>query len=257
MLFRSLIGYRKGITENISKLFPHLIKFFEKYEQVFGSSLQAFNAYIYYGQPIFAADKNCIEYVINIGTMSMFSTKEIMTINNFEGALLMQMLLQSIGDGLLNSYIPIIIEKTIQRLNMEPITDYLVRELYNVILCCICNNPQITLEKIELLGITEKLFTALFTTAPNYKNSYDIKVLVIGLSHILIQSAIPPFLTKSLATVIQVIIVILESQMNQNIDEIPLNSKRKLELEEENNDDSFSRSDENDESSFVYNHTEN
>eukprot|EP01022_Parablepharisma_sp_SALTPOND_P006054 TRINITY_DN1245_c0_g1_i1.p1 TRINITY_DN1245_c0_g1~~TRINITY_DN1245_c0_g1_i1.p1 ORF type:complete len:948 (+),score=72.74 TRINITY_DN1245_c0_g1_i1:10012-12855(+) len=240
----ALITRRGGISDNMAKIFPYLPNFFEKYGQTFGSLFQTLNAYIFYGKDVFAANKAWIELIIKLSVSSLFTTKETVTLNNTEGAILAQVLLQSIGNGVLDLYIPIILEQVVKRLNMPPSADYLSRELYNAILCSVCNNAQVTLGKLEALGSTETVFSGLFENAGKYQATYDVKVLVIGLSNLLIQSSLPPYLTSAQPKILDAIVSTLQRQAAKDAKTLLKADKKALALDQEDESENSSSEDE-------------
>ncbi len=244
----SLITKRGSVSPNMAKIFPFLPNFFEKYSRSFGSLLQTINCYIYYGKELFAANKEWIELVIKLFAASIYSTREVAELNNTEGAILAQMLLQSVGGGILDPYIPVIIEQTLKRLETAPMADYLARELYNVILCAICNNAQLTLNSLETQRKTETVFGGIFTGSDKYQNTYDIKVLAIGLANVMIQPAMPAAISKSLAKVLELIVTILQRQAAKDTKTLLKADKKSLALEGSDSDsDSGEEEDDKDE----------
>ena len=99
-----------------------------------------------------------VETIIKIATNSMFTNKNDVECNNAKRAILFQMLLQCLGNGILDPYIPYIIEAVIKRSYEITINNYAKQQLYNVILCCLANNAQLTLEHMNSLGIIESVF---------------------------------------------------------------------------------------------------
>jgi len=232
-ILESIIKHRKDISEDMFKALPYLINPFNKYEGTLSTLLPLLNLYIHYGKKLIAFDSKIIFFITEMINKSLFSEKEIIPVNNTEGALLAQILLQSIEGKALEPYIPIIIESTINRLQKQPLTNYLVNELYNTILCAVSNNPQATLQKIEAVGLTEKLFSYLFEISKDYKNTYDIKVLVIGLSSLLVQAVLPVYLANSQLRMMQIVISALESQLKKNYKPIEGIKKRAHNEDEE------------------------
>ncbi len=240
----ALITRRGGISENMAKIFPVLPNFFEKYGQTFGSLLQTLNTYIFYGKEMFIANKAWIEIVLKMSVASLFTTKETVTVNNTEGAILAQILLQSIGGGALDTYIPFVVEQIVKRLNTPPSADYLSRELYNTVLCAVCNNAMVTLAKLEALGATEQVFSGIIENHVKYQATYDVKVLVIGLSNILVQSALPPFLAKSQSKLLDAIVSTLQRQAAKDSKTLLKKDKKDLGLDEEGDNDESESSEE-------------
>jgi len=243
----TLIEHRKGISENMAKIFPHLINFFNKYEKMFGSLLPTLNAYIYFGKNDFITAKENIEYIIKICFESLSSTKQKIELNNSEGAILLQVLLQTIEPKLMEPYIPHIIQKLLERLNTEPNTIYLSQQIYNAVLCSICNNAKVTLEKIEELKCTEPFFRKLLDSSTNYKITYEVKVLTIGLSTLLLQLQLPTHLDSYRTAILWTIVETLTNQTKRNADMLISMDKKVVPImddskcEDDDDDDDYDR----------------
>eukprot|EP00826_Nyctotherus_ovalis_P055575 TRINITY_DN7392_c0_g1_i17.p1 TRINITY_DN7392_c0_g1~~TRINITY_DN7392_c0_g1_i17.p1 ORF type:complete len:832 (+),score=218.67 TRINITY_DN7392_c0_g1_i17:572-3067(+) len=179
-----LIKSQKCITENMLQVFPFLIKLFESCKCTLHELLEVFNYYLFYGKLIFSSNNDLLEAVLKVGNVALNSAQPPIEINNIEGALLFQMLLQNISSGILNTYIPKIVELTLKRLDDEHVTEYLRLQLMNVILCAMCNNGALTVHCLgEKVGnvIERILYIASF-----YKQMYDVKVLIIGCANIIV-----------------------------------------------------------------------
>lgn len=240
----SLIKKRNGVSTNMIKIFPFLRKFFEKYGGAFGSLLPTLNSYIYYGKEIMSSNKEWQAIILQLGVQSMFNKKALIELNNSEGVILCQMLLQNIGNHSLDQYIPQLLQQIFKRLETEPSAVYLTRQLYNAILCSICNNAEITLGAIETEGKTEAIFSGIIKAAENYSSSYDRKVLVIGLSTLFTQSSLSATLRKMIVKILDVIITTLKMQTSQETKELIKADKKAISLDDSESD---SGSDEEDE----------
>lgn len=243
-IITTLIKKRNGVSENMAKIFPCLQKFFTKYNGAFGSLLPTLNSYIYFGKEIMAANKEWQQMILQLGVMSMFNNKPQIELNNTEGAILCQMLLQNVGNHALDSYIPQLLQQVIKRLQSEPHADYLTRQLYNVILCAICNNWEITFHTLETEGKTEAIFDGLLKNAETCKVSYDRKVMVIGLANLFTQTSLPPSIIKMLPKILEVIIVTLQKQTTEETKKLMKTDKKVISLGESESDSSESDEDE-------------
>lgn len=239
----TLIEHRQGISENMGRLFGYLVNFFDKYEKMFGSLFQTMNAYIYFGKDTFMPTNERMEYVIKICLESLFSTKSIVEMNNSEGALLMQILLQTLETKVMTPYIPIIIENLLKRLNAKPSASYLTRQIYNAILCAVCNNAEVAVAKIEELKCTEPVFLGIFQAASNYKVTYEIKVLTIGLSTLLLQPYLPGYLEVSRMAVLSTIVETLTNQTARDAKALIKADKRVVAIEDNSDSDDYSKED--------------
>eukprot|EP01022_Parablepharisma_sp_SALTPOND_P004337 TRINITY_DN120113_c2_g1_i1.p1 TRINITY_DN120113_c2_g1~~TRINITY_DN120113_c2_g1_i1.p1 ORF type:complete len:870 (+),score=95.57 TRINITY_DN120113_c2_g1_i1:4814-7423(+) len=230
-IITTLIKKHKAVSENMAKIFPVLPKFFEKYKGVFGNLLQTLNCYLYYGKDLFVAHKDWIELVLRMAHSSLFTQEQPVETNNTEGAILFQMALQTLGGGLMDQYIPNIIGLVIKRLNTPPSADYLTRQLYNTILCSVCNNGPLTLQSLE--GHLEAVITGIMNTAKTYKESYDRKVLVIGLSNVLVHGNIPGFAEKYYSKILETIVTALQQQRAEDTRRLLKKDRQVITLEED------------------------
>ncbi len=233
----SLISKRGDITPNMAKLFPVLPNFFAKYSNSFGSLLPTLNAYLFYGKTMFAQNKEWVELVVKLFAAALYSTREVVPLNNAEGAVLAQILLQSVGGGLLDPYIPVIVDETVKRLAVQPSADYLSRQLYNVILCAACNNATVTISRLELQGCTEAVLNGIFEAGDKYQHTYDIKVLVIGLANIMMQPVLPTTIAKSLTKIMELIVAVLQRQAANDATNLAKADKKSLAVVDSDDED--------------------
>eukprot|EP00831_Metopus_contortus_P002276 TRINITY_DN10835_c0_g1_i7.p1 TRINITY_DN10835_c0_g1~~TRINITY_DN10835_c0_g1_i7.p1 ORF type:complete len:745 (-),score=72.50 TRINITY_DN10835_c0_g1_i7:22-2256(-) len=230
----NLIKKRGSVNENMAKLFPYLPKFFEKYQCTFGSLLPALNSYIFYGKDFIIAHKECQELLLKMAISSLFTTRQVVELNNSEGAILCQLLLQTLGKGIIDPYIPGVMSELSRRLGMTINSDYLRRELFNVFLCSVCNNGPSTITSLE--AHLDALMENIVTLAPTYVHQYDIKVLIIGFGNILLQYQTIPLVTRYFRQIISVIIDTLKRQTEENHKKLLKQDKRTISLEEDSDD---------------------
>jgi len=220
-----LLGSQRKISENMTRIFAVLPKYFEKEDYVFDNLLMVLNHYLYYGRSHFIQNKQWIEILLVMIEKSLFATVDPVEKNNAEGALLIQMIMQNLGGGIMDPYIPNLLQLIFKRLNII-IKEYYVRiQLYNAFLCTICNNGQLTLE-LDTSQL-DLILTAIINERDNFNTSYDRKVLAIGLSNVLICCTIPEFADKYFPKILECIVYTLKKQRVEDM---------KMHIKEDEND---------------------
>jgi hypothetical protein len=205
-----LLGCQVKISANMAMIFPVLGKYFEKGGYVFSNLLMVLNYYLYYGKSHFTQHKQWIEILLAMIEKSLFVTVDPVEENNAEGALLIQMIMQNLGEGMMNPYIPNLLQLILKRLNITIKESYLRVQLYNAFLCTVCNNGQLALElnKTQL----DIILTAIINERDNFSASYDRKVLAIGLSNVLIYCTVPELAEKYFPKILESIVCALKEQ---------------------------------------------
>lgn len=243
----ALIRRHRGISPNMVKVFPVLPKTYEKSKGVFGNLLEVLNYYLYYGKDLFIQDKTWIEILLTMANTSLFLKVEPVEENNAEGALLIQMTMQTLGNGILDPYIPTILQAIMKRLSEKIIENYLKIQLYSALLCTICNNGPLALQTIQpQLGV---IINDIMVNAKKFTNSYNRKVLAVGLSNILIHCSVPEFARDYYSKILEVIVQTLKTQKEEDLKAHIKEDKQVITLEE-SDDSSESSSDEDDETNI-------
>ncbi len=247
MTIMSLIRTRQDVSDNMAKIFPHLQKYYEKHKGVFGGLLQTLNYYMLYGKARFTADKSWIEIVLKMAHSSLFSTYPPIETNNTEGAILCQMILQTIGGGALDPYIPPFLLEVLKRLESGPSSDFLTRQLYNVFLCAVCNNGPLTLSAVAAQGKLDLLIDNIIKDSRQYKLAYDRKVLVVGFANILVQDSLPPSLAKRQPQLLDVIVATLQTESAEETKKLLKVDKKAIAIEDNGGSGDSSESDKEEE----------
>lgn len=205
-----LIDRYAGVSLNMEKIFPVLPKYFEKAGCVFGNLLGVLNCYLFYGKAQFVQKKEWIDILIGMIEKSLFVTVAPEEENNAEGALLIQMMMQNISGGLLDSCIPTLLQLVLKRLSMKINEKFLQVQLYNAFLCMVCNNGALTLECDKTqLGL---LIDAIVNARESFSTSYDRKVLAIGLANVLISCNAQDFASAYFPKILMTIVHALKQQ---------------------------------------------
>lgn len=233
-----LIEKKGSISENMGKIFPFLLKYFEKNKGVFGNLLYTLNCYIYYGKEQFAGNKIWLELVIRMGLQALFNPEPPTELNNAKGCLLLQILLQNIGNGGLDSYLHAILLEVLRRALLPPMSPYLAIQLKNVYLCALCNNADITLTAIEAQRQTENLFRDIIVSADKVKLEYNRKILIVGLSNLLTYPHLPPCLAKIEPEILLTIVSTLQKQTAEEEKKTLKTDKKVISLEDKSDSSS-------------------
>jgi len=220
-VMKLLIEHREAISENMKTAFVYLTFVIKKYQMSIMSVLRLLNVYVYYGKEVIASNKEWLELCIKFGVDALFTKWEPAEQRNTEGAIFFQIILQNINSTALASYIPNIISHLLKRLDEGSTERYLSRELINALLCSMYNNVKITLSNLQGLNVTEKIFEMLFESIPQYENTYDIKVLVIALTTLLIEPELPPCLNTARLKILITILDALEKQSKKDLVDEP------------------------------------
>ena len=199
-----LIKTQRHLTDNMLKIFPYLVRILEKYNGVLDDLLEVLNYYLFYGKEVFASNKEWLEIILTMGHVAMNNKQQPIETNSIEGAVLFQILLQTVCNGVLNSYIPVIIDITLKRLEEQPMIDYLRLQLLNVVLCAICNNGALTLK--HLGERTEGVISLILTISSSYDQLYDKKVLVIGLANTILNGSVVRLPDKYYTSILKTIV---------------------------------------------------
>jgi len=235
------------ITLNLAKVFPMIPKVFESYEShkgVLGILLEILNSYLYFGKDLFKEHKHWIDLILKMAQSALFTQKEPKELHNAEGAILFQIVLQTLGGGILDAYIPNIIVELIKRLSMAPNGKLLTIQIYNSFLCAICNNALLALSiPIEQL---ESFIAGILDNQKFFEGTYNRKVLSIGLLNILIHGNAPELAKKYYTKILSTVIDTLQLQRLKEMKE-QLKVSKKIIVNEDSESDSGEASDENNE----------
>lgn len=210
---------RKDVSDNMAKAFPLLVKYFEKSKLSLDNILEVLNYYLFYGKAQFAERKDWIEAVLQMAEAALFTEEKSGEANNVEAAILLQIALQTLGAGVMDSYIPGIMSLVLKRLDSVLVAEELAAQLYNVFLCAVCNNTPLTLRLVE--PKLDWLMTNILNMRKQCKGSYNTKVLVIGLVNILLHGNMPAFADKYYVRILDTVLIVLqlrEAKCNADLD---------------------------------------
>ena len=242
-----LIRRRESISENMAKLFPFMKQYYDKHGGCFGSLMKTVNYYLYYGKEQFMANKVWLEQIMHLAHSSLYSTESPIELNNTNGAVLCQMILQIPTNPILDSYIPLLLAEMLKRLEAAQTLDLLTKQLYNAFLCAICNNAHVTLTYLETQGKLAPLLDAIAKDVKKYRGNYDKKVLVIGLSNVIAQENLPASISKASSKILDIIVTVLQEQTAEETKKLLKSDKKAISVDASSSEDDSSDSGEEDE----------
>lgn len=89
--------------------------------------------------------------------------------------------------------------------------DHLKRHLLGVFLSAMIYNSTATINFLESRGLTQLVLSEIFNLASSFKNTYERKIFIIGLSSMLTAQVLPPVLSQSLLLVVDNVIKMLNA----------------------------------------------
>eukprot|EP00826_Nyctotherus_ovalis_P065241 TRINITY_DN9585_c0_g2_i2.p1 TRINITY_DN9585_c0_g2~~TRINITY_DN9585_c0_g2_i2.p1 ORF type:complete len:992 (+),score=287.84 TRINITY_DN9585_c0_g2_i2:271-3246(+) len=207
-----VIKRQQRLSENMIKLYPLLELVYEKGKRVLGNMLQLVNNYLIYGREEFSSGVLKVDLVLKMASFSLVGAPEVVEVNASKAAVLFQMALQSLGNGVLDSYLPGIILEVINYSNTKPMGPVLVIQIYNVLLSAICNNPLLSIKALEELGKTQEVLARILADYANFKLPYDRKVFVVSFATLLSLQTLSPSVASLMPKVLAVLVEILSAQ---------------------------------------------
>lgn len=98
-------------------------------------------------------------------------------------------------------------------------------------------NPTATINFLEARTLTQSVLTEVFTLASSFKNTYERKIFIIGLSQMLTAQTLPPVLGQNLLLVLDNVIKMLNSQKETEIKTLRKEGRREIKAEDDEDDD--------------------
>jgi len=92
LVLKSLIKKKNAVSPTLWEIFPKLPKVLEKQKHSFSNLLDTLNHFLIIGQADLAANENNLKVVADMADTALFSTLPQQTINNAEGAILIQLI---------------------------------------------------------------------------------------------------------------------------------------------------------------------
>jgi hypothetical protein len=209
VIIQNFIKRTQGVSDIIFKVLPCLEKVFVKNKLCFGDTLiETLNQYLVFGREKFLQEQSAVEMIVKISDQAMFTLEPTITVNNAEGAILMQVIFQIFqGTEVLNPYFENILCRVLDRLKgptQSPPKQTLKKHLLQVFLSALIYNASATLKLLEMKGVTKDIMTSILQLKKAFKNAYEQKCFIIGLTSIITVQDAPP-VVKDPATISRLI----------------------------------------------------
>jgi hypothetical protein len=193
----SLMKKSKKVSPILSKIFPYLPKFQEKYKGIFGNLLQTLNSYILYSQPEDGSsgmfeDPAALNLIVEMANMSLYRKEEPIVLgNNMEGAILLQIAFQNLKGDLIKQAIPSILTNVLTRMSQQPMSKTFQRTLLEVIysaMLCDVNSTILFLHQANYLLV---FFRLAIEGWRDLRLSYERKLFTLAMTNFLFNSDVP------------------------------------------------------------------
>ena len=142
MNVKQFIRRNKCVSVTQWEIFNQFPKVLAKNKDSFGNLLDTINYYLIYGKDdLQTSQRHLIKVVAQMAETALFTTKQNVKINNTEGAILIQMLLQTMrGTDACNEIILPLLSRVRDRMSIQPQSDLLKKHLLCVYLSAVLYN---------------------------------------------------------------------------------------------------------------------
>lgn len=170
---------------------------------------------------------------------ALFSLEPSVTVNNTEGALLLQIMLQIFqGSDILNNYFEGILTRVLERLSQQPVKQSLKKHLLSIFLSALIYNSSATLKFMEIKGVSKQILGDILSIKKHFSSTYEQKCFILGITTIL-RTDDAPDIIKNPATstkLIQEVLFMLEQV--QKKEEKAASKKARRQIQQDEDDDS-------------------
>jgi len=193
----SLMKKSKKVSPILSKIFPYLPKFQEKYKGIFGNLLQTLNSYILYSQPEDGSpgmleDPSALNLIVEMANMSLYRKEEPIVLgNNMEGAILLQIAFQNLKGELIKQAIPSILTNVLTRMSQQPMSKTFHRTLLEVIYSAMLCDVNSTILFLNQANYLLDFFRLAIEGWRDLRLSYERKLFTLAMTNFLFNSDVP------------------------------------------------------------------
>lgn len=149
--------------------------------------LETLNYYLTYGKSDFeGAYQSYIATIAQMAETALFSKQPPVILKNTEGAILIQLLLQTMrGTQVCNGIIEPLLGRVKDRMQMQPLNSMLKKHLLGIYLSAVLYNRGAAMNYFEQQGMTCNLVQELLQLKSQIKHSYERKMFIVGVSEML------------------------------------------------------------------------
>ncbi len=215
-----LIQFHKAILPVFQSLLPPILRLYERHRVLSNPLMSVLGVYLLHGGEQLSHEPELLDRIMQVAAASLTTSEAPVMLNNAKGCLLTQLVLQTVGSERAAGFVPAVAKEALKRLDKMPMAEYLQRQLWNVLLCAMCNNGQIVLAVMEEEGKTEFVVNNLLQEgekASESQSAYDRKVTALGLSAMLMQPTYPDQVVKRFP---QIFALVAETLYQQSREEL-------------------------------------
>lgn len=188
-------------------------------------------------------EPSAIEMLVRMADQALFCLEPSVTVNNTEGALLLQIIFQIFqGTDVLNNYFENIMNRVLDRSSQQPCKPSLKKHILTVFLSALIYNSSATLKFMEMKGVSKTVLSDILSIKKQYKSNYEQKCFIVGITHIL-RTEDAPDVFKNPATVtrlIQEVLSMLEIVQKKEEKEASKKARKQIQQEDNDSDDNTS-----------------
>ncbi|KAL4471311.1 hypothetical protein ABPG73_018224 [Tetrahymena malaccensis] len=243
LLVGSFIYHQKAVNPICSDLitcFPLILK---KQSYVFAQLFKTLNNVIIYGQQFLIQNVNHLQLIIKMAYDTMFSdSHKSSDSDKAEGAAILQLIIQSLGNNLTDEMWKVIFNAAIQRFQNQTKLrhNFAYGRTAGIFLSGFNSNILKTTEILTEMGILEQVIDLCVNKLDMYKRNYDIKLFILSMSKVIVQVSLDA------NKVLKIFDCLISLMMKQKELEQKLEKKRKLK-DDDNNNNSDDEGDDDDE----------
>ena len=194
------------------EIFTQFPKVLEKNKHAFGNLFEAINYYMVVGKQQLCETPENIKVICQMANVALFTDMPNKTINNTEGAMLLQLLFQVMtGSEALNQIMVELLERVQQRMEDDKIPIHLKKHILGIFMSAMHYNSAFTLQYLESKQMTAALLQELFKSKEHFKHEYEKRLFIIGLSRMLQCMDLPASLGPVLFEILNQLIDMLTS----------------------------------------------
>jgi hypothetical protein len=249
LMLKSQIRKTKEVTPTQWEVFQQLPKVLTKNKDSFGSLFETINYFLCVGKIKLAEEPENLKTLYLMADRALFTKNPNQTINNSEGAIMIQLLFQVMtGSTALDSIFEEILNRVGQRMqDTSHMPTHLKKHILGIFMSALNYNSQLTVQYLESKSMTAGLIQELSQIKSSFTHEYEKKVFVIGLSRMLQCQILPQSLQPLLVSVLNELIEMLSSLHSQVSKRIAAaHAKEVKKDEEDSNEDDSDDSDEDD-----------
>ena len=185
-MLKTQIRRRKEISLTMWDIFTQLPKVLEKNKHAFGNLFEAINYYLVVGKQQLAEAPENVKVVCQMADTALFTNLPNKTINNTEGAMILQLLFQVMtGSEALNQIMAELLERVKFRMEDGQMPIHLKKHILGIFMSAMHYNSTYTLQYLESKQMTAALLEELFKNKEHFKHEYEKRLFIIGLSRML------------------------------------------------------------------------